>query len=433
MPEQTATPRLATLLLAIDGSDFGDGAVRVTTGLAITNESTVVVLSVLANNQSNGMMGLDTRAVEEERRWAVVRRVVAGIEAAGVRVRGMVSDEPNVAAAVVATAGNVHADMIVVGRRARRGLVRTRRGETLARIIADADCPVLVVPRAGELWRRRILMATDGSTASEVAGSIAGLCALGHHMPVTVLSVENPKHSAERQAEARGIVDEAVRKLVAGGVDASGWVRRGAPADEIIAAVGDVGADLIVMGSAGRSGLGRMMVGSNSQAVITNTTCPVLVTTARMVERQAQRFPPETVPAAPALTESDRPGFLVVADGAGGTAALDYACQQARAVDGRVEIVRIVAGGESEADGRQILDALAARAVVLMGETAPLHLAHGDPATVIIDLIVADPSISGAVMTAGPGDSGQNIADLITRRGGDLTVPLTIVPARPRI
>ena len=50
------------------------------------------------------------------------------------------------------------------------------------------------------------------------------------------------------------------------------------PADAIVNTAGQVGADLIVMGSHGRRGLGRLLLGSQTSNVLAHTKIPVLVT-----------------------------------------------------------------------------------------------------------------------------------------------------------
>jgi nucleotide-binding universal stress UspA family protein len=92
-----------------------------------------------------------------------------------------------------------------------------------------------------------------------------------------VLSVEVPQHSAERQAEARQVVDRVMAFYQAEGVEAEGLVGRGLPHEVIAQTMRERGCDLVVMGSHGRTGLGRLLLGSNSERVIGQAECPVLV------------------------------------------------------------------------------------------------------------------------------------------------------------
>ena len=55
-------------------------------------------------------------------------------------------------------------------------------------------------------------------------------------------------------------------------------VEAGEPSDAILSAAKDGGADLIVMGTHGRTGLSRLLIGSVAEAVLRRATCPVLTT-----------------------------------------------------------------------------------------------------------------------------------------------------------
>jgi universal stress protein A len=67
-------------------------------------------------------------------------------------------------------------------------------------------------------------------------------------------------------------------------------VEAGEPSDAILLAAKDGGADLIVMGTHGRTGLSRLLIGSVAEAVLRRATCPVLTI------RVPTRTPRERVP-----------------------------------------------------------------------------------------------------------------------------------------
>lgn len=83
-----------------------------------------------------------------------------------------------------------------------------------------------------------------------------------------------PDDSEERRREAA----EALRAVAAAeGRPVTTLVREGAPGPEIIAAADEIGADLIVMSTHGRTGLARLLVGSVTEEVIRRSGRPVLV------------------------------------------------------------------------------------------------------------------------------------------------------------
>jgi len=72
-------------------------------------------------------------------------------------------------------------------------------------------------------------------------------------------------------------VERIVRALRSDGVGVEGEVVHGPAAEAIVATAAATGADLIVMGSHGRTGFERLVLGSNTERVLNRTPCAVLV------------------------------------------------------------------------------------------------------------------------------------------------------------
>ena len=80
-----------------------------------------------------------------------------------------------------------------------------------------------------------------------------------------------------RRREAEEYLAPLAAELRARGVHVEMFVRHGPPADEILAAALEVGADLIGMTTHGRSGLGRLLFGSVAESVLRHAEVPVFV------------------------------------------------------------------------------------------------------------------------------------------------------------
>ena len=77
---------------------------------------------------------------------------------------------------------------------------------------------------------------------------------------------------------ARRILQDAVGQAAAAGVACETvHVPDGFPSDAIVQVAAGHGAGLVVMASHGRRGLGRVLLGSQTQAVLAKATVPVLV------------------------------------------------------------------------------------------------------------------------------------------------------------
>ena len=121
-----------------------------------------------------------------------------------------------------------------------------------------------------------MLFATDRSAASRAALiAVAGL-AVGGRTEVVVLHVDDRGQPVEALGLATGIADG----LISLAVNARTEVRRAQPvgvAATIATAVEQHGADLVVMGSRGRSDLGGLLLGSVGQQVLQRVACPALL------------------------------------------------------------------------------------------------------------------------------------------------------------
>ncbi len=142
----------------------------------------------------------------------------------------------------------------------------------------------------------RILVATDGSTLSKKAvNSAIALAALCGAELIAIkvvprypqsyfegsipLSVEDVKRVEKQWAEDGQAVVDAVKKTAATkGVSVKAvTVKSDLVSDALISAATKYKADLIVMASHGRKGIKRLLLGSETQHVLTHSHVPVLV------------------------------------------------------------------------------------------------------------------------------------------------------------
>lgn len=144
-----------------------------------------------------------------------------------------------------------------------------------------------------------ILVAVDGSDLASRALDHALKLAKALGSQVTIVTVTEPAAlvgggygavagtaydpipeliEAQEQG-AKALLAKAVETAKAAGIDAkTAYVSDSFPAEGIISTANDIKADLIVMGSHGRRGFGRLLLGSQTSNVLAHTTIPVLVT-----------------------------------------------------------------------------------------------------------------------------------------------------------
>lgn len=138
---------------------------------------------------------------------------------------------------------------------------------------------------------RRILHATDFSSASTSAFTRALALAKRNRANLTLLYVADPfspvadgtvspptyrQLMASTREHGRRQLARLVAKAAKAGVRATPMVREGAPWTEILRAARGVRPDVLVIGTHGRSGLSRMLLGSVARRVVGLAKCPVL-------------------------------------------------------------------------------------------------------------------------------------------------------------
>ena len=143
-----------------------------------------------------------------------------------------------------------------------------------------------------------ILLATDGSEEAILAAHIAADVAnktdselhIAHvrpritpHYPGYYIGPEVVEEAEEKEQryldrEAQRLLNTQVEQVsAAGGSVAQFHLRSGRPEEEIVSLAEELGARLIVLGSRGRGGLRRALMGSVSDSVVRHAHCPVLV------------------------------------------------------------------------------------------------------------------------------------------------------------
>ena len=148
---------------------------------------------------------------------------------------------------------------------------------------------------------KRALVPLDGSSVAEaiipfildIAGPLdLEVVLLRVVEPIVPIVIEGSRHVEVEDVEARRTdAEEYLAPLAVElrnkAVRIESRVRRGNPADEIVTAARETGADLIAMSTHGRGGLGRLVFGSVAQAVLRHVDTPVLLM--RATEAQVAR------------------------------------------------------------------------------------------------------------------------------------------------
>jgi nucleotide-binding universal stress UspA family protein len=93
-------------------------------------------------------------------------------------------------------------------------------------------------------------------------------------VPIVPQALEHPR-AWEETAKAR--LDKIARERLEGKVSYDTFVRVGDPADEIAKVADEIGADLLVIATHGRSGVPRLLLGSVAERVLRESKRPLLI------------------------------------------------------------------------------------------------------------------------------------------------------------
>jgi len=178
-------------------------------------------------------------------------------------------------------------DLIFVRAHVRNDLAHWMLGSVARAVVSYAPCTVQIVRDLGEDRThtldsgRKVLLATDGSETSTAAAQALAGRPWPEGSEFKVVSVEEPwalKPSRVRHNEqAQEAVSSAEQVLASAGLKATGAVLSGNAKEVILEEAQKWPADLIVVGSHGRHGFKRFLLGSVSEAVAMNAHCSVVV------------------------------------------------------------------------------------------------------------------------------------------------------------
>jgi nucleotide-binding universal stress UspA family protein len=160
-------------------------------------------------------------------------------------------------------------NLLIVGNRGLGPFTSAVVGSVSAEVIDHAACPVLLV-RGSSI--ERVLLADDGSAGARAAAALLAWPVFARSQVRVVTVSETGAHATE-VTPARS----AAEGLTAAGRAHEIDIRSGDPAQEIVRAASDWKADLIVMGSRGRTGLARLLLGSVARKVVGHAPCSVLI------------------------------------------------------------------------------------------------------------------------------------------------------------
>lgn len=292
------------VLIATDGSAAGQRAVELAGSITWprgTQLRLVTVLEplepimsaawVLPGNQDGST---NAEHESEKTAQAVLDQAARALAHTGLDIsRRIMHGRP--ASKIVENAKDFAVDLILMGSRGHGTVASMILGSVSAEVADRAPCPVLIARRS---VLTRVILGVDGTDFGRRAEEVVATWPIFKNVAIEVTNVaqlalpwtsglalsasEPPAAEIVETAEAiiaehRKLCEEAARRLAAAGRRVSARVVQGYPAAELIRAAEDHQADLVVVGTHGRAGLARVVLGSVARNVMLHAPCSVLL------------------------------------------------------------------------------------------------------------------------------------------------------------
>jgi nucleotide-binding universal stress UspA family protein len=287
------------ILCPVDFSPCSRQAFRTAIRIATARDAELVLLHAwqIPSISSAGEIAIPAGTVQELHDDAV-RSLADALAEAKALGATRVTTQFATAAAWELVVDTVRADpaveLVVVGTHGRTGVTRFLLGSVAEKIVRLAPCSVLAVHEADTTpVFRRVLCPTDFSEGARTAVELAGrhVAPNGEITLLHVLELPLLREGDASGAELAEVLDERVTGMLAdwaGGLRATAKVpvvtrtRLGSAATQILAELDERPAfDLVVVGSHGRTGLKRVLLGSVAEKIVRHAPCPVLVARSR--------------------------------------------------------------------------------------------------------------------------------------------------------
>jgi nucleotide-binding universal stress UspA family protein len=276
------------ILAATDFSTRSHRAFRKAGLLARAQGAELSVLHVVDDDQPQDLIEIESREAER----ILAGQIKAMAELSGVQCRPMiVAGDPF--DGILRSAASIRADLIVMGAHRKQLLRDIFVGTTIARVIRTGPYPVLMVNNDPGGPYRNAVAAVDVSEPSANAVRIARSAGLADEKDITFLHAFFPL--GKRKMSTAGVNEAAIDEYVAserqnatdevkaflaenGFRSASLLLRveEGEPFEVISRVVKDMGHDLLILGTHGRTGLLKVLLGSVTEEALRRLDIDIL-------------------------------------------------------------------------------------------------------------------------------------------------------------
>ncbi len=291
------------LLVPLDGSTLAEAAIPIAVELSHKLKASVTLLHVIEKNAPQEIHG-QRHLTDEASAKTYLENIAATCFKSTQKINIHVHTEEvsQVARSIVEHSGEFAPDLIILCAHGEGGLHDFVVGSIPQQVIAEGSIPVLLLQaREGDESRKSlikcIVVALDGDPVHDASLHVASDLALAigaqlHLIRVVpTLGTLNAEHAATgtllpvttnaildlTEDEAVKYLDNQLDFLREKGLEASAEVERGDPAQEVVKSATNQHADMIVLGTHGKKGMGALWAGSVAPMIVARTQLPILL------------------------------------------------------------------------------------------------------------------------------------------------------------
>jgi nucleotide-binding universal stress UspA family protein len=277
-----------TILVPLDGSDLAKHALPFATFLARSTHARLVLLHAYRPKTLDPEADPELDLIQEHADLAT------GLRERGVHASTWLSyDEPG--PAIVTTAADLQADLIVMSTHGRGGIGQMLYGSVAEYVARHSSVPVILVtsrsrPRWVDEQPLRVVVPLDGSAYAERALGPAAVLASTLHAGLVLLRVAEdaaPGTEQQQRDEAWHYLEQTAAPLRSDGLDVEVQVESGPPPDAIARVAEELASSLVVMATHGRGALSRLLVESVGVETLRKLTAPVYLVRADQPHQHA--------------------------------------------------------------------------------------------------------------------------------------------------
>lgn len=278
---------LEKILMPIDVNDMNDEQIGAAAQIAKEFHSEVIVMYVLPESDLHP----DVEKLVGKYTNKAINKAVKALKKENVTCLEPIIRNGNPVSNILEVATDENVNLILVSSGANINNDRFKLGTTAEKLVQLSDVPVWVTKYGEELRMKRIMCPIDFSDPARRALRNAILLSNNFDATLHILGVFEPFFTSsprlnfdqkEENEKLRKQFDQQMDEFLSGfslkGVNYKVEIAVGVPHDRILKAIEKSGIDMLVIGTNGRSGFSRMLLGSVTEKVIRELPCSFVTT-----------------------------------------------------------------------------------------------------------------------------------------------------------